>query len=120
MAKTPAELAEKLPRLLGVRHITSAKQWTPFATNLYMLSLYMSLFAKHYPDEQLTLKPELVETVGKMVSVGTTVTRRSLQAASAFSHMRAEFEDKLSKGDSFSDADHYYFENILTNKYAQE
>ncbi len=118
-AKTPEELEEKLPRLLGVRHVTHARDWTPYATNLYMLSLYTKLFEEKYPGQDLALKPELIESVGDMVSTGETKTRRNIQAASAFSHFKANYEDKLTDGDTFGDEDQYHFENILQNKYAQ-
>jgi hypothetical protein len=35
-APTAAELARRLPRLLGVRHISHAQQWKPQATNVYI------------------------------------------------------------------------------------
>lgn len=119
-AKNPKELEEKLPRLLGVRHVTHAQQWSPYATNLYMLTLYERMFEeRHGNGETLKLEPDLVDRVGDMVSTGSTKTRRNIQAARAFSHFRSRYEDELEEGDSFSDADQYYFEMILQNKFAQ-
>jgi len=120
LATSPAELEKKLPRLLGVRHVTSAMHWKPYATNLYMLSLYEKLFEEHYPGEMLALKPELIEIVGNLVSTNPTKTRRNIQAASAFSHLKARYEDQLSEGDEFGPDDQYFLENILQNKHAQE
>jgi hypothetical protein len=120
-ADTPDELEQKLPRLLTVRHIAHAQAWSPYATNLYILSLYDRLFQERYGSKlELRLEPDLIEEVGKIVSLGATKVRRSLQAASAFSRFQRDFEDQLSEGDSFKDEDQYYFETILQNRYAQE
>jgi hypothetical protein len=121
IAATAAELEEKLPRLLGVRHITHAKQWTPYATNLYITSLYDRLFHDKFgEDEALRLVPSLITEVSAMVSLGDTKTRRNIQAASAFGHFKRAYEDRLPEGGAFSDEDQYFFENILQNKYAWE
>lgn len=120
-AKTIEELEEKLPRLLGVRHISHARQWGPYATNLYITSLYERLFAdRHGLEESLRLEQDLVERVAAMVSLGPTKARRNIQAASAFGHFRRHYEDRLPEGESFSDSDQYFFENILQNKYPQD
>jgi hypothetical protein len=120
-AATLQELEEKLPRLLGVRHIMHARPWSPYATNLYILSLYERVFhEQHGEEEALRLEQHLIARVASMVSLGETKTRRNLQAASAFSHFKRHYEDQLPEGESFSDGDHYFFENILQNKYAQE
>ena len=42
-ASTSAELEEILPHLHNVRHINHAKQWSPYATNLYLLDEYRTL-----------------------------------------------------------------------------
>jgi hypothetical protein len=120
IAASPDELEKKLPRLLGVRHVTSAMHWKPYATNLYMLSLYEKLFEERFPGQELALKSELIDIVGGLVSTNATKTRRNIQAASAFSHLKARFEDRLSDGDSFGPDDQYYLENILANRYAQD
>ncbi len=120
-AATAAELEEKLPRLLGVRHITHARQWGPYATNLYITSLYERLFRDQYGDEEpLRLEQHLIARVASMVSLGETKTRRNIQAASAFSHFKRHYDDQLPEGEEFSDSDQYFFENILQHKYAQE
>jgi len=120
-AKSVSELLEKLPRLLGVRHINHAQPWSPYATNLYILSLYERLFrARHGDKPALRLEQDLVAEVALLVSLGDTKTRRNIQAASAFTHFKREYEDRLPEGNSFGDDDHYYFELILQNKYPQE
>ncbi len=120
-AKTVEQLQAILPRLLGVRHISHAKEWKPYATNLYILSLYEDLFHKrHGGKTDLRLEDDLVKAVAAMVSLGDTKTRRNIQAASAFSHFKRDFEHRLPDGDSFSDADHYFFELILQNTYPKE
>jgi hypothetical protein len=121
LAATPEELEQMLPRLLGVRHIMHSKQWGPYATNLYILSLYERLYWSEHPDaEELALDHVLVKRVAAMVSLGETKTRRNIQAASAFGHFKRKFEDRLPTGGRFTDEDQYFFENILLNKYPQE
>lgn len=123
-ADTVEELLKKLPQMMGVRHITHAQQWSPYATNLYILSLYEQLFRDRYgPKPRLRIEEDLVEAVGQWVSYGTaqkTKTRRAIQAASAFTHFRRDFQDRLPEGEEFTDRDHYFFEQILQSKFAQE
>lgn len=120
-AKSVEELQAILPRLLGVRHISHAKEWRPYATNLYVLSLYERLFRARYGDKgALRLEDDLVNQVGALVSLGGTKTRRNIQAASAFTHFKRDFEDRLPQGETFSDEDHYFFELIIQNAYPKE
>ena len=120
-AETPADLETVLPKLLGVRHVSHARQWTPYATNRYMLSLYERRFyARHGRDEPLRLEQDLVRSVAELLSLGTTKARRNIQAASAFDHFRTRYEDQLPPGELFDHRDHYYFENILQNKHAAD
>jgi hypothetical protein len=120
-ATSVADLQAILPRLLGVRHITHAREWKPYATNLYILSLYERLFRKrHGENGDLRLEDDLVNQVGHLVSLGGTKTRRNIQAASAFTHFKRDFEDRLPEGAEFSDEDHYFFELILQNAYPKE
>lgn len=120
-AKSVDELQAILPRLLGVRHISHAREWAPYATNLYILSLYERLFrARHGDKVALRLEDDLVNEVGDMVSLGGTKTRRNIQAASAFTHFKRDYEDRLPEGETLSDEDHYFFELILQNAYAKE
>ena len=120
-ASSTAELEEKLPRLLGVRHISHARQWGPYATNLYITSLYERMFRdRHGEDEALRLEHDLVSSVAAMVSLKETKTRRNIQAASAFGHFKRNYEDELPDEEEFSDSDQYFFELILQHKYTQE
>ena len=120
-AKTVDELQAILPRLLGVRHISHAREWKPYATNLYILSLYERLFrARHGDKVTLRLEDDLVNEVASMVSLGGTKARRNIQAASAFTHFKRDYEDRLPEGEALSDEDHYFFELILQNAYPKE
>jgi hypothetical protein len=120
-AKTVEELQAILPRLLGVRHISHAREWKPYATNLYILSLYERLFRARYGDKiALRLEDDLINQVASMVSLGGTKARRNIQAASAFTHFKRDYEDKLTEGETLSDEDHYFFELILQNAYPKE
>ena len=120
-AKSVDELQAILPRLLGVRHISHAREWKPYATNLYILSLYERLFrARHGDKVVLRLEDDLVNEVSSMVSLGGTKARRNIQAASAFTHFKRDYEDRLPEGEAFSDEDHYFFELILQNAYPKE
>lgn len=120
VAKSPAELEAKLPRLLGVRHVSHAREWGPYATNLYLTSLYERLFAERHGDEDLRLEQDLVSRVASMVSLNDTKTRRNIQAACAFGRFRRNYEDQLPEGEEFVNGDQYFFELILQHKYAQE
>lgn len=120
-AKSVDELQAILPRLLGVRHISHAREWKPYATNLYILSLYERLFrARHGDKGALRLEDDLVNEVASMVSLGGTKARRNIQAASAFTHFKRDYEDRLPEGEALSDEDHYFFELILQNAYPKE
>lgn len=120
-AKSVAELQAILPRLLGVRHISHAREWKPYATNLYILSLYERLFRERHGEKgDLRLDDDLVNQVGNKVSLGGTKTRRNIQAASMFTHFKRDFEDRLPEGEELSDEDHYFFELILQNAYPKE
>jgi hypothetical protein len=120
-AKSVGELQQVLPRLLGVRHITHAREWGPYATNLYILSLYERLFReRHGTKPKLAIEDDLVRTVADMVSLEPSKTRRNIQAASAFTHFKREYEDQLPKGGRLTEEDHYFFELILQNAYPKE
>lgn len=120
-AKSVDELQAILPRLLGVRHISHAREWKPYATNLYILSLYERRFrARHGDKVVLRLEDDLVNEVASMVSLGGTKARRNIQAASAFTHFKRDYEDRLPEGETLSDEDHYFFELILQNAYPKE
>lgn len=119
--KSVDQLQAILPRLLGVRHISHAKEWGPYATNLYILSLYDRLFrARHGDGMDLRLEDDLVNQVASMVSLTGTKTRRNIQAAFAFTHFKRDYEDRLPEDEVFSDKDQYFFELILEKPYARD
>jgi len=120
-AATAAELEEKLPRLMGVRHITHAQQWSPYALNLYILSLYRRFsYEKHKKTANLVLEEDLIKKVASQVSLKPPKTRQNIQAASAFSHFKRVYEDKLPAGEQFNDEDQYFVENILQSEHARK
>lgn len=119
-AETVEELQAVLPRLLGVRHIQHAKQWTPYAQDLYLLSLYDALWRHERPGKPLALEKELLQRVGDIISLSEGDTRRAIQAAAAFSHFKREYTDQLPEGEGFRDEDEYFFKQILENPYPRE
>lgn len=120
-ATSIVELEQTLPRLLGVRHVMHAQDWKPYPTNLYILSLYERMFRDKFGQKpELRLEEDLVRSVGDIFSLGVPDTRRKIQAASAFTHFKAAYEDKLPEGEKFLDSDHYFFEEILDKPYARE
>lgn len=120
-ADTAEELERRLPRLLGVRHIAHVQQWQPYATNLYILSLYEKLFRERYgKDKELVLETPLVKEVANMVSRKDTVTRRNIQSAAAFSDFKRRFAHRLPDNESFRDRDHYFFEQIIQSRFTQD
>lgn len=120
-ANSPEELEQKLPRLLGVRHIAHAQQWQPYATNLYILSLYERLFReKHGKGKTLVLEAPLLKEVANMVSRSDTTARKNIQAAAAYSDFKRRFTHRLPEGEEFRDDDHYFFEQILQSRFTQE
>lgn len=106
VAKDETELREKLPRLHGVRHITTAKEWSPYARNLYILSLYQRAFERrHCNAKKLEIDADLVQHVANLVALKETKARHAIQAASAFSHFKMQYEDRLPPGEEFNDED---------------
>src|SRR5262249_26697328 len=88
------ELEAKLPRVLAVRHIQGAKGWGNYAEDLWLLERYTSMFEDAHPGEDLGWDKSLLEKVAHEASLGELKARRQLQAASAFSHFRSEYEDQ--------------------------
>lgn len=120
LANSIEELETKLPVILGVRHIQHAREWGPYATNLYITSLYQRYFTERYgEDETLRLEEDLVMRVAQLVSLSPQKTRKNIQSASAFNHFKARYEDELPDGEEFQDSDHYFFENILQHVFTQ-
>ena len=120
-AENASKLEETLPHLHGVRHINPAQAWSPYAKNLYVLSRYRQIFEeKHGEGADLAIEEPLIKKVGDSVSVKASEARRNIQAASAFSHFKRVFEDRMPTGEQLTDEDHYFFELILQNQYARE
>jgi hypothetical protein len=119
-ARDAGELGELLPRLLGVRHISHAQQWKPYATNLYIYSLYLDNFHAACGDVPLRLDDGILEQVAGLISISLWKARRSIQTAVAFSHFRDSFEGRLPEGDGFADQDQGYFQRLLEPGYARQ
>lgn len=121
-AASAEELAEKLPRLLGVRHVVPAKSWGPYASNLYIISLYEDAFAKkHGPDEELRIEPEILARVAEQLPLNKERIRKQIQAVSAFSRFKQNYEEAIEEaGNKLLPEDQYFFDNILANKHARE
>lgn len=121
-ADTVEELKLKLPRLLGVRHISPAKSWGPYATNLYVLALYQAAFeAKHGVNTELALEDDILDMVAHQVPLKREEIGRKIQAASAFGHFKRTYAEKVeAAGNTFKDGDQYFFDNILIHKHARD
>jgi hypothetical protein len=118
-AASVAELVEKLPLLLGVRHVSGARNWTPYATNVYVSSHYEEQFRHRYPGSPLALDDQLIKEVAQVFSLRAANARRMIQAASAFDHFKLGYEDKVVQaGNKLDDEDQYFIDNILQHKYA--
>ena len=120
VASSVAELDSKLPRLLGVRHIFPAKNWTPYATNLYILFLYERAFRAVFKDDDLRIEQKILEAVARQLPMRPDDIRKAIQAASAFGHFKRAYDERVQEaGNSFNDGDQYYFDNILASTYAR-
>lgn len=122
IAADAAELRLKLPRLLGVRHVMPAKGWGPYATNLYTISLYENAYySKHGADEPLRLEEAILDQVATELPLKPEQIRKDIQAVSAFTHFRLNYEDQIeAAGNKLGDGDQYFFENILASKHARD
>ncbi|MFK3780961.1 hypothetical protein [Agrobacterium sp. NPDC089420] len=120
LAKTPEELKAKLPRLLGVRHVSGAKDWSPYATNIYISDLYEEMFIKVYPTESMRLVDSLIKEAAQVFSLSPDKARRRIQASSMFDHFKLDYEDKIkAAGNALLEEDQYFFDQILQSKYAR-
>ncbi|HYE28321.1 MAG TPA: hypothetical protein VEA61_08825 [Allosphingosinicella sp.] len=115
-------LAKELPRLLGVRHITGAKDWTPYAKNLYITALYEDFYRARYKDgRRLRLEDDLISEVAEVFSISVADARRAIQTANAFAHFKVAYEERVQEaGNQFTDKDQYFFDQILRNSYARK
>ena len=120
-AKSVDELRHKLPRVLAVRHITHAQSWGNFAEDLWLLQRYQQLFDEKYPkNRSIHWETDLTKRVAEEASLTEADAKRKLRAASAFSHFKAEFEDRLENGEEFKSQDYFLFENIVKKSYPCE
>jgi hypothetical protein len=124
-AKSVEELEHKLPRVLAVRHITGTKPWGNFAEDLWFLQRYIQLFEdKHSPSTGMHWDPEIIKRVADEASLTQVEMKRKLRASSAFSHFKAEFEDRLpvvrGKKKEFEPKDYYVFENIVKKPFLRQ
>lgn len=119
-ASSPSDLSRSLPRLLGVRHISHAQQWKPYATNLYVYSLYRQLFEDSHGHTRLQLEDDLLRKTGSLVTMTHYKVRRAVQVVVAFNRFKTRFEDRLPEGERFRDQDQSYFLAILEPGYARE
>jgi hypothetical protein len=119
-AKSPEELFRSLPRLLGVRHISHAQQWKPYATNVYIYSLYKQIFEENYGDERFRLEEPLLREAGALVSLHSFKVRRAVQAVVAFNRFRAAFDDRLPEGERLGEMDQNYFLYLFEPGHARD
>jgi hypothetical protein len=119
-ARTPEELFRALPRLLGVRHISHAQQWKPYATNVYMYSLYKQIFEENHGDERFRLEEPLLREAGALVSLPSFKVRRAVQAVVAFNRFRAAWNDRMPEGERLSEPDQGYFLYLFEPGHARE
>jgi len=104
-----------------VRHISHAQPWSPYGTNLYLLSRYRQLFEeKNGEGKVLELDDKLIQQLADSVALKPTKARQKIQAAAAFSHFKKSYEHKLPKGGQFTDEDQYFFELLLLNEYPRK
>lgn len=121
IAADSTALHAKLPRLLGVRHVMPAQGWGPYATNLYIISLYEKAFYNQYgPDEPLRLEQSILNKIAADLPLKPDEIRKNIQAAFAFSHFKANFEERIEEaGNKLVAGDQYYFDNILASPHAR-
>lgn len=121
IAKNAVELRSKLPRLLGVRHVVPAQGWGPYATNLYIISLYEAAFYEQYgPEEDLRLEPSILTRIASELPLKPDEIRKNIQAASAFSHFKVNYEEQIeAAANRLSAGDQYFFDNILASPHAR-
>jgi hypothetical protein len=119
-AKGPEDLFRSLPRLLGVRHISHAQQWKPYATNVYIYSLYKQIFEENYGDERFRLEEPLLREAGALVSLHSFKVRRAVQAVVGYNRFKAAYEDRLPEGERLGEMDQNYFLYLFEPGYARE
>ena len=119
-AASPAELAERLPRLLGVRHLSHAQNWRASAVNLYLLALYREAFADAHEDAPLRFDEELLARVAQGTAVSVWRARRGVQTAAAFLQFKSRFAARLPAGETFAEDDQAFFTRVLEPGHARD
>src|SRR5262249_48899719 len=119
-AQGPEELFRSLPRLLGVRHISHAQQWKPYATNVYIYSLYKQIFEENYGDERFRLEEPLLREAGALLSLPSSKVRRAVQAVVALNRFRSASEDRLRQGERLGEMDQNYFLYLFEPGHARD
>ena len=119
-AASPAELAETVPPLLGVRHLAHAQEWGPWAINFYLLSLYRQLWADAHAGAPMGLDDALLPRIAATAAMSTNKVRWCIQSATAFLSFRARFQERLPQGEAFSDNDQAFLSRLLEPGYPRE
>jgi len=114
------ELETKLPRVLAVRHITGAKEWTNYAEDLWLLQRYQQLFDAEFPGQELRWEPGVIDQVADEASLSKLEGKRQLLTQSCYSHFKARFEDQLPGEEEFTDTDYFLFQNIVSKPWLRE
>lgn len=119
-ADTAEDLAAKLPRLLGVRHVSGARNWSPYATNIYISDLYEKMFSKAFPKDKLRLVDALVNEAAQIFSLRPDQARKRIQAVSMFVKFKLDYNDKIvAVGNTLLDEDQYFFDQIMQSSHAR-
>jgi len=119
-AKDAAEIAERLPRLLGVRHLSHAQNWRASAVNLYLLALYREAWADVYGDAPLRLDDDLLARVSQSTSVSVWRARRGVQTAAAFLHFKERFAERMPPGEALLEDDQNFLTKLLEPGHARD
>ncbi len=118
VAADARELGAVLPRLLGVRHITHARQWRPSALNRYIHGLYAQAHAEARGGP-LTLEEPLLRDVGARVCLASWRVRRAVQAVTMQADFELRYRDALPSPAAFDDADQAWFLALLEPGHAR-
>jgi len=119
-AKDAAEIAERLPRLLGVRHLSHAQNWRSSAVNLYLLALYREAWSDLNGDAPLSLDEDLLVRVTQSTSVSVWRARRGVQTAAAFLHFKEAFANRMPPGEALLEDDQNYLNKLLEPGHARD
>lgn len=117
-ARDAAELGRTLPRLLGVRHITHARQWRPAALHRYIHGLYVQAFAEDRGGP-LALEEPVLRAVGAKVCLASWRVRRAVQAVTMQAAFEARFRAALPAGVELEEADQAWFLALLEPGHAR-